>query len=102
MAEAELSIDDVRRVALLARLALREDALEGHRDSLRAVLGYVETLRGLNVEGVEPLSHPESIAARLDLDAPRPGLPRESLLAMAPEIDPPFVKVPKVLGESSS
>lgn len=90
-----------RRVARLARLALDDQSLDEHRRSLSAVLAYVETLRELDLSGVAPLAHPSDSTGRLDADEPRPGLATESLLAMAPDVDPPFVKVPRVLGEGA-
>lgn len=92
-----LPISTARHVAKLARLALDDSALEQHRKDLSAILGYIESLRELNLEGVEPLSHPLDSMNRPDADTPLPGLPTEALMRLAPAADPPFVSVPKVL-----
>jgi aspartyl-tRNA(Asn)/glutamyl-tRNA(Gln) amidotransferase subunit C len=97
----ELSLDDVRKVARLARLAIPDAELESYRSRLSAVLGYFERLRELNLDGVEPLSHPLDATNRLDDDTPGPTLPTSVLMDMAPDTMPPFLKVPKVLGEGA-
>lgn len=100
-----LSAEEVRKVARLARLELTDEQVEVYRGQLGAVLGYFERLREVNLEGVEPLTHVvgEAVEARvegrLDLDEPRAGLANEALMRMAPEKMPPFLRVPKVLGE---
>ena len=94
-----LSPDDVRKVARLSRLAIPEDQVESYRAQLQAVLGYVERLREVNVEGVEALTHVADSVNRLDDDIPGPTLTNETLMKMAPETVPPFVKVPKVIGD---
>ncbi len=97
IASNDLPISTVRRVAHLARLALTDAELEKHRTALAAILGYVETLRELDLRDTEPLSHPSDATNRLDPDVPRAGLPAGSFMKMAPESAPPFLVVPKVL-----
>ena len=89
----------VRKVAKLSRLALDDDAIPRAGDQLRAVLGYIDRLRELDLEGVEPSAHPLDVVNRMDDDTPRRTLPTEALMTMAPEKAPPFVRVPKVLGD---
>lgn len=97
--QSSLTPDDVRRVALLSRLRLDEAQVERYVGQLDSVLGYVERLRELDLEGVEPLTNPLDATNRMDEDRPSRGLPTEALMRMAPESSPPFVAVPKVLGE---
>ena len=49
--------EDVEHVARLARLALTDDEVERMRQQLDAILAYIDKLRELDVEGVEPTSH---------------------------------------------
>jgi len=95
----ELSTADVRHVARLARLALSDEQVEHFRTQLAAVLAYVRRLHELDLDGVEPLTHVGDVTNRLDDDEPGPSLATEALLDMAPGSLPPFVKVPRVLGE---
>lgn len=102
-----LSADAVRKVAKLSRLALTDEQVEMYRGQLAAVLKYVERLRKVDLAGadgasVEPLVHVGDATNRLDEDAPGPMLPTETLMKMAPESLPPFVKVPRVMGDGGA
>jgi aspartyl-tRNA(Asn)/glutamyl-tRNA(Gln) amidotransferase subunit C len=99
MPQPALSDEDVRRIAKLSRLELPPERVEQFRDQLSSVLGYIERLRGVSLEGVEPLSHVHEGGNRLDEDVPGKTLPTEALMRMAPESMPPFVRVPKVIGD---
>lgn len=97
-----LSVRDVRRVAMLARLDLTEDQIAQYQEQLSAVLGHMEQLRAIDVSGVEPMSHPGGGVNRLDEDrarTPSDMLATEALLRIAPATMDRFVQVPKVIGE---
>ncbi|MFN0132050.1 MAG: Asp-tRNA(Asn)/Glu-tRNA(Gln) amidotransferase subunit GatC [Phycisphaerales bacterium] len=96
---SDLTLDDARRVARLARLELSDEQLERYRAQLDAVLGYIDQLRALDLAGVEPLTRVGDDANRLDDDVPGPCLPTAALIAMAPDAVGPFIQVPRVLGE---
>lgn len=96
--ESALSLEDVRRVAALSRLALSEAQLEEARGQMGAVLGHMDSLRKLDLTGVEPMVYPSDIRNRMDDDVERSGLPTGALMKMAPDAAPPYVKVPKVIG----
>lgn len=89
----------VMKVAKLAKLELSPEQVEDYRVKLGSVLGYIDRLRALNLEGVEPMTTPFDPGNRLAEDTPEPSLPTETLMRMAPEKDPPFIVVPKVLDE---
>lgn len=93
-----LSIDDVRHVADLARLRLDDDELERGRRDLEAILGHVRALERIDIEGVEPMTHPGDIRNRLDDDVPTDPMPRRILLDLAPAAEADHVAVPRVLG----
>jgi len=97
-----LTLQQVRRVATLSRLELSDEQLEAMRPRLSAVLAHVRMLGALDLQGVEPMAHPLDAANRWDDDTPRSELPTETLMAMAPDKAPPFIKVPKVLGDGGS
>lgn len=94
-----ISRADVERVARLARLEMTPDELDDSTARLAATLGYVERLNRLDLAGVEPLSNPMDATSRTDADEPRAPLPTAALMKMAPASRPPFVAVPKVLGD---
>lgn len=92
----------VRKIAKLSRLALTDAEVAEARASLGAVLGYVERLRELDLAGIEPMPHvgwSASTGNRLAADEPGGELAVEAVMKLAPASMPPFIKVPKVLGE---
>jgi len=90
----------VRHVARLARLALSPEEEERTAAQLGHVLEYIERLESVDISGVEPLSFAgdasEAEAVMRD-DAVGPSLPREKVLAEAPEQDGSAFVVPRIL-----
>ena len=89
----------VRHVARLARLALSAEEEERFASQLQHVLGYIERLQQVDVSGVAPLSFAGDVSAGLPLraDEPKPGLPREEVLAQAPQADEEAFLVPRII-----
>jgi aspartyl-tRNA(Asn)/glutamyl-tRNA(Gln) amidotransferase subunit C len=79
-----LSLDEVRKVARLARLELSEDDLARMQPQLSAILDYVAQLQQIDTDGVEPLAHPLPVQNVFRDDEPAPSLPVEAALANAP------------------
>ncbi len=75
----------VLHVARLAQLELSEEELERMAGELSRVLDHVEKIRELDLEGVPPTSHVVDVPAPLRADKPEPCLPRDVVLASAPE-----------------
>jgi aspartyl-tRNA(Asn)/glutamyl-tRNA(Gln) amidotransferase subunit C len=75
----------VLHVARLARLALDDTEVERMTGELSKVLGHVERIRELDLDGVAPTSHAVDLAGVMRADEPVPCLPRELALAAAPE-----------------
>ncbi len=92
------TLDDVLRVAKLARLRIPDSELETIQRKFSAVLNYFEFLAEANTEGVPPLYHG---VAQMELreDSPEPALSREELLRNAPDQMENCFKIPKVVGE---
>ena len=97
-AKQKLTLDDVKHVAKLARLALSDIELQRLTGQLESILDYVDQLRRADVSGVEPMAHALPLHNVLREDVIEPSLPLEQVLANAPDTDGPFFKVPKVLG----
>jgi aspartyl-tRNA(Asn)/glutamyl-tRNA(Gln) amidotransferase subunit C len=94
-----LSLEEVRRIAALARLRLSPEEERTFAGQLSAILAHVETLRELDVSQVEPMTH--ALAAG---EAPvlRPDEVHESLspdeaLANAPAREGTCFKVPRII-----
>ncbi len=80
-----LDREQVLHVARLARLELTGDELERMQRELSHVLDHIEKIRELDLKGVPPTSHVVDVPAPLRPDQPEPCLPREAVLASAPE-----------------
>lgn len=96
-----VAVEDVKRVAELAYLELTaEEEVRMQRD-LNAILDHVAQLNELDTSSVEPMAQVSEVlggaSSALRPDTPRPALPRETVMASAPETDGSFFKVPKVI-----
>ncbi|HUA10864.1 MAG TPA: Asp-tRNA(Asn)/Glu-tRNA(Gln) amidotransferase subunit GatC [Solirubrobacteraceae bacterium] len=78
--------DEVLYVAALARLELREDEIEPMAAELSAVVGHIEKMSELDIDGVEPTSHVVAVTGALRADEPRSCLPRDVALSQAPAV----------------
>jgi aspartyl-tRNA(Asn)/glutamyl-tRNA(Gln) amidotransferase subunit C len=94
-----ISRQDIEKVALLARLQLKENELQMMTEQLAQVVAYVDLLAEVDTEGVEPMAHAVEIANVFEDDVVRPSLPRGAALANAPHHDERGYLVPAVLGE---
>ena len=88
---------DVRYVANLARIELNDQECDTFQGQLDAILGYIEALKDVDVEGIEPTAHASPVFDRLREDLSRPGLGQADLLRNAPESALGQIRVPKVV-----
>ena len=89
-----ISREEVLHVARLARLALTDEEIERLGAQLNAILEAVGKVGELDLEGVEPTSHPLALANVWVEDEPRPSLSVDEALANAPDRDGNFFRVP--------
>lgn len=80
-----LDREQVLHVARLARLELSEAEVEKMAAELSHVLDHVERIRELDLKGVPPTSHVIDVGSVVRPDEPVPCLPRDVVLAQAPE-----------------
>lgn len=94
-----MSIDatTVRRVAHLARLALREEEVAPLVGELNAILGWVEQLQQVDCTGIAPMTTVMPVSLRWRDDAVTDGGRPEAVLANAPDARHGFFAVPKVI-----
>ena len=92
-----LSRDDVKRVALLARLRLTLEEESRLTAELDSILGYMDKLNQLDTEHISPFSHATNIGNVLREDRISNGPEAEILLSGAPDRDATFFKVPKII-----
>jgi aspartyl-tRNA(Asn)/glutamyl-tRNA(Gln) amidotransferase subunit C len=87
----------VRRIAKLARIRVEENQLSQLQAELNGILGWIEQLNEVDVEGVEPLTGGAQMALRLREDAVDDGGIAEQVLGNAPDREGAFYAVPKVV-----
>jgi aspartyl-tRNA(Asn)/glutamyl-tRNA(Gln) amidotransferase subunit C len=86
--------EQVVHVARLARLRLDDAELERMAKELSGILDHVERISELDLDGVEPTSHVIELENVLRPDEPRPSLPREQVLELAPDPASEAFRVP--------
>ena len=92
-----LTIKEVEHVALLARLSLNEEEKETFAGQLSSILNYADTLKLLPTQGVEPLTHILPISNVFRADDIIPSMPRQEIIANAPQAEAGQYKVPKII-----
>lgn len=95
---ATLSRDDVLKLARLARLELSDDEVVSFQSEINDILGYVDALQSVNVDGLEPTIQVSGLknVMREDKVVQYQASP-ESLLQSAPNIEDTLIKVKRVL-----
>jgi aspartyl-tRNA(Asn)/glutamyl-tRNA(Gln) amidotransferase subunit C len=78
--------EQVLHVARLARLSLSDDEVQQMAGELSSVLGHIEKIGELDLDGVPPTSHVVEVPNALRPDEPQASLPRDVVLAAAPAV----------------
>jgi len=94
-----MSVDlaTVKRVARLARIAVSEEEANRMTGELNGILGFVEQLSEVNVEGIEPMTSVTPMEMRKRQDIVNDGNKADDIVANAPASDRNFFQVPKVV-----
>lgn len=95
-----INLDQVRKVANLARLTLTTEEEQQFTEQLSDILDYFEQLSELNTDDVEPTTRAIDVKNITRPDRLESFENREALLEAAPEREEDFFKVPKILGDS--
>lgn len=88
---------DIDHLATLSRLALTPEEKAKFSAQLEDIVGYIEKLKEVNVDGVEPTAHATPIFNVLQADVPRAGLAVEDALRNAPQQRDNMIVVPRVV-----
>lgn len=94
-----LSLEEVQKVARLARLELTEAELDEQAKNFNNLLQQFESLQNLDLSGIEPTSHSIPMTNVLREDTLRPSLSQSEALANAPSKKEGYVVVPRILEE---
>lgn len=92
-----LSPEQVLHIARLARVGLTPEEVDRFATQLSGILDHFEALSAVNTEGVEPTAHPLPLANVMRSDEVTPSLPRDAVLANAPETEDGLLRVRAVL-----
>jgi aspartyl-tRNA(Asn)/glutamyl-tRNA(Gln) amidotransferase subunit C len=92
-----LTLEDVSRIAHLARIALSQAELARTRDELNGILDFVAQLQAVDTSGIAPMAHAVDVVQRLRDDRVTEADQRDEFLALAPETEAGLYLVPKVV-----
>ena len=92
-----LSLDQIARIAELARLELSPAESAALQQQLNGILAMVDAMGAVDTTGVEPMSHPQQAMQRLRDDAVIERDQREHFQLLAPEVEDGLYLVPKVI-----
>ncbi len=92
-----LTLDQVKRIAHLARLHVDDAEAERVRTQLSDILALVERMQAVDTEGVTPMSHAQDLVLRLREDAVTETDRHEAFQAIAPKVEGDLYLVPRVI-----
>lgn len=99
-----LTVDDVKRVAQLARIAINDDEVAATHTQLTGIFKLIAAMEAVDVSAIEPMSHAQDLGQRLRIDAVTEAADAADLLdqrsrfqALAPEVGAGLYLVPKVI-----
>jgi len=92
-----LSLDQVIRIAHLARLELSPAEAAAMQQEMNAILAMVDQMAAADTAGIEPMAHPQEVAQRLREDRVSESGHREEFQSAAPAVEDGFYLVPQVI-----
>ena len=92
-----LDLATIRRIATLARIRVEDSELPTLQSELNGILGWIEQLNEVNVDGIEPLTGAAQMALKMREDLVTDGGYPDKVLTNAPERAGDFFVVPKVV-----
>lgn len=93
----DITKDQVKHVAHLARLAITDDEAEKLTEELTAIIGFAKQLNELDTEGVEPTTHVLDMKNVMRKDEPKPWITQEEALKNAPDKKDGHYRVPAIM-----
>ncbi|CDO04264.1 aspartyl/glutamyl-tRNA(Asn/Gln) amidotransferase subunit C [Oceanobacillus picturae] len=94
---ADISKDQVKHVAHLARLAVTDEEVDKFTEQLSSIITYAEQLNELDTDGVEPTTHVLDLKNVLRKDEPKEWITQEEALKNAPDKKDGHYRVPSIL-----
>ena len=95
-----LTLEEVKKIAHLARLDLSEADIALYGPQLSSILEFIEQMNQVDTTAVEPLAHPLDLSQRLRKDAVNEPNLRDKYQKIAPQVQAGLYLVPKVIEEA--
>jgi aspartyl-tRNA(Asn)/glutamyl-tRNA(Gln) amidotransferase subunit C len=92
-----LSLEEVHKIARLARIELADGEAQDTLDKLNSIFGLIEQMQAVDTTGIEPMSHPQDVAQRLRDDVATEPDRRDAFQAVAPQTEAGLYLVPQVI-----
>ena len=92
-----LSLDDVKRIAYLARIAIDDKEAAAVLKQLSVIFALIEQMQAVDTKGIEPMSHAQDVVLRLRDDAVTESDQHELFQSVAPQVEAGLYLVPKVI-----
>ena len=92
-----LTLEQVRQIALLARLEIDDAEAENTLGQLNGIFSLIEEMQAADTRNVEPMAHAQDLAQRLRADEVTETNRRDAFQAVAPETRDGLYLVPKVI-----
>ncbi len=92
-----LTLDDVNRLAHLARIEILPQEAEQVLAQLTGIFGLIEAMQAVDTEGVEPMSHAQDVMLRLREDQVTVSDQHALFQTLAPQAEAGLYLVPKVI-----
>ncbi|MEJ1958939.1 MAG: Asp-tRNA(Asn)/Glu-tRNA(Gln) amidotransferase subunit GatC [Nitrosomonadales bacterium] len=92
-----LTIDDVKKVARLARLAASEQEVQTAHAQLSNIFGLIAEMQAVDTSGITPMSHAQELSQRLREDVVTETNQRDNFQRIAPQIEAGLYLVPQVI-----
>ncbi len=92
-----LSLEDVQRIAHLARIEISPDEASQTLGKLNDIFGLIEKMQAVDTTGIAPMAHPQNLPQRLRPDAVTECNQRDALQQPAPAVQDGLFLVPRVI-----
>jgi aspartyl-tRNA(Asn)/glutamyl-tRNA(Gln) amidotransferase subunit C len=92
-----LTLDQVHRIAQLARLEISSSEADTTLRQLNDIFTLIEQMQSVDTRGVEPMAHAQDVSQRLRADQVTESDRRDAFQAVAPEVEAGLYLVPKVI-----
>ena len=92
-----LSLDDVKRIAYLARIAIDDIEAAAVLKQLSGIFALIEQMQAVDTTGIEPMSHAQNVVLRLRDDSVTESDQHELFQSVAPQVEVGLYLVPKVI-----